>query len=183
MTIPSETMSSLLDTAGWATSVVLAYKLGTGVQHSAAPASPSILGGLVAALDLPGKARAVTQRLEAMTPTVAAVAPVAEQAPVAVAAPQAPATTNGLDAGKGAVAAPPTPQPAAEGTGLPDNLTPAEARRELLRELDAMTVDKIRVQARNLDSAKREILKRAVPNLEKARKQDLVAGMIKAFGL
>ena len=175
-------MSTVLDITAYATTAVLAYQLGAS-NHGATNPNPkplSPLGGLVAALDLPGKARTVTERLESMTP-MAAVAPVAEQVPTVSIASQVPA----INATVGAVAAPPAPAPApaAEGTGLPDSFSPVQAREELKKELNAMNVDAIRAQARKLDPAKKEIFKRQIPNLEKARKDQLIAAMVKAFGL
>lgn len=75
-------------------------------------------------------------------------------------------------------------KPAATDTGLPDNLTPAQARGELRKELEEMKTDDIRARVRQLDPAKRELFRRGCPtSLDKSRKDQLITGLIEAFGL
>lgn len=167
-------MTTLFEIAAYATTATLAYKL--GISHKDVPSPLLPIGGLASA------AHKLAERLDALTPTAPVATPIEEQAPAVVSvASQVPAVSATI----GAVAAPPAPvpAPAAEGAGLPDNLSPQQAREELKKELGAMNVDAIRAQARKLDPAKRELFKAVVPNLEKARKDQLITAMVKAFGL
>ena len=68
-------------------------------------------------------------------------------------------------------------------TGLPDNLGPVAARKELVKELEAMTTDQIRARVRQLPDDKRTALKQWVRSVEKARKAELINGLAKVFGL
>ena len=82
-------------------------------------------------------------------------------------------------------AAPADAEPKAKAdAGLPDGLTPAQARGELRKELEEMKTDDIRARVRQLDPAKRELFRRGCPTpLDKSRKDQLITGLIKAFGL
>ena len=73
--------------------------------------------------------------------------------------------------------------PAASDSGLPDGLSRTEARRELQKELEALKADDIRARVRLLPPDQRVIFRRYIPSLDKARKDDLIAGLVKTFGL
>jgi hypothetical protein len=69
--------------------------------------------------------------------------------------------------------------PAAKGDdGLPGGVSPAEARKELQAELNAMTADQIRAEIRKLPEDKRASLRSMGLSLNDARKAELIRCLI-----